>query len=215
MGTKDDRRSVIAAFSEGDVSRLTGISERQLGYWDTTGFFKPSVAGDDRRLSYSRVYSFRDVVCLQVLNALRNEAKVPLPHLREVKERLSHLGDDLWAKTTLYVLKRRVVFFNEETDRREEIVSGQGILQIPLQVVRSNMEQNVRALWTREPSDIGRIEQRRNVVGNRKVIAGTRIPVSAIQSFSDAGYTPEQIRQQYPTLADADIEAALLLPRAA
>lgn len=211
----DQKPGVIAAFSESDASRLTGISVRQLRSWDRTDFFKPSLSGEGRRHAYARVYTFRDLVCLQVLNALRNEAKVPLPHLRETKKKLAHLGDDMWAKTTLYVLDKRVVFYNPDTERNEEIVSGQGVLQIPLTVVRANMAGKVTAFWSRQPEDVGRVERRRNIAGNRKVIAGTRIPVAAIQSFFEAGYTVEQICEQYPGLVREDVEAALSLPRAA
>jgi len=65
--------NVISAFSEEDVERLTGVSVRQLRYWDGTGFFKPSLADDNRRWTFSRVYTFRDVVCLKILNTIRNE----------------------------------------------------------------------------------------------------------------------------------------------
>src|SRR4030081_2296359 len=135
--------SIISAFSEEDVEHLTGITVRQLRYWDATRFFVPSLADENRRQTYRRVYTFRDLVCLKVLNTIRNESKVPLQHLREVKEKLQHLGEDLWTRTTLYLLNRRVVFLNPETDRPEEVVSGQGILQIPLKVVRSDMERAV------------------------------------------------------------------------
>ena len=136
--------SIVSAFSEEQVQRLTGITAAQLRYWDRTKFLVPSLADENRRRPYSRIYTFRDVVCLKILNVLRNEAKVSLPHLREVKEKLAHLGDDLWAKTTLYILKRKVVFVNPETSRREEVLTGQAILQIPLQAVTSKLETAVR-----------------------------------------------------------------------
>jgi uncharacterized protein (DUF433 family) len=41
------------------------------------------------------------------------------------------------------------------------------------------------------------------------VIAGTRIPIGAIVNFSKAGYSPEQIVGEYPTLTIRDVEAAL------
>jgi uncharacterized protein (DUF433 family) len=208
-------RNVISAFSEEHVERLTGVSKHQLRYWDRTGFFVPSLADENRRRPNSRIYSFRDVVCLKVLNTIRNEIRVSLPHLREVKEGLAHLGDDLWAKTTLYVLNRKVVFDNPETSRREEIVSGQAILQIPLRVVQGDMEKAVHALWTRDPATVGRIERHRGVASSQPVIAGTRIPVRAIKAFSEAGYSIEQIREQYPTLTDKDIRAALAFGKAA
>lgn len=207
--------NVVAAFSEEHVQRLTGISPRQLRHWDRVGFFKPSLADESRDLPYGRVYSFLDVICLQVFNALRNEAKVPLSHLRDVKERLAHLGEKMWAKTTLYVLNRRVIFHNDDTDRKEEIVSGQGVLQITLEVVKANMKDRVRTLWERDASTVGHVQRKRNVVGNRRVIAGTRIPVTAIKSFTDAGYTVEQVKKQYPGLTEADIQAALSFDQAA
>jgi DNA-binding transcriptional MerR regulator len=207
--------SIISAFSEEDVEHLTGITVRQLRYWDATRFFVPSLADENRRQTYSRVYTFRDLVCLKVLNTIRNESKVPLQHLREVKEKLQHLGEDLWARTTLYLLNRRVVFLNPETDRPEEVVSGQGILQIPLKVVRSDMERAVRSLRQRDATTIGKISQHRGLAGNKPVIAGTRIPIKSIKAFSEAGYSVAQIREQYPILADADIRAALKHGKAA
>ena len=201
--------NVVSAFSEEQVQRLTGITAAQLRYWDRTDFFVPSLAQEDRRRPYSRVYSFRDLVCLKVLNTLRNEARVSLPHLREVKEKLTHLGNDMWARTTLYVLNRRVVFDNPGTRRKEEIVTGQGVLQIPLKVVQSNMEQAVKELWKRDETTIGKIQRKRGAASNKPVVAGTRIPVSAVRAFHDAGYTIEQIREQYPVLTEDDIRAAL------
>lgn len=204
-----DSRNVIAAFTEDHVSRLTGISKRQLRSWDADSFFVPSMAYGDRSRPYSRLYSFRDVVSLKVLNELRNGSKVPLSHLKEVKEKLAHLGDDMWSKTTLYVLKKRVVFDNPETQEREEVVSGQGVLQIPLRVVTGNMQERVKALSRRDDAVVGKFDQRRGVAHNQLVFAGTRIPVRSVKAFADAGYSVSQIKKEYPTLTEGDIRAAI------
>jgi uncharacterized protein (DUF433 family) len=204
-----DSNVVLSAFTEDHVERLTGVSKRQLRYWDRTGFFVPSLAYQDRRDSYSRVYTFRDLVCLKIVNVLRNEANVPLPHLRDVKEKLAHLGDDMWARTTLFVLHRRVVFYNPDTAGREDVLTGQGVLQIPLIVVSGDMANAVRALWQRDESSVGKIERQRNIVQNQAVIAGTRIPVRSVKAFADAGYSIEQIKREYPTLTEKDIRAAI------
>ena len=206
---------VVAAFTMEQAERLTGVSKRQLSYWDRTGFFIPSLAYEDRRVPYSRLYSFRDLACLKVVNALRNESKVSLPHLREVKEKLAHLGDDLWAKTTLYVLKRRVIFHNPETGTREEVLSAQTVLNIPLKAVSGEVETAVNALRQRDPALIGKVERRRNVVGNQPVIAGTRILVRSIKTFADDGYSVEEIRKEYPSLTKQDIRAAIEYKEAA
>lgn len=210
-----DDEIVVAGFSEDHVERLTGLSKSRLRYWDRTRFFTPGLADENRRRPYSRIYSFRDLVCLKVLSTLRNEARVSLQHLREVKDKLAHLGDDMWAKTTLYVLNRKVIFDNPETRQKEEVVSGQGILQIPLQVVWASMEKAVQSLWARDATTIGKIERRRGVASNNPVIAGTRIPVKTIKAFQDAGYSNREIRAEYPVLTEKDIRAALEYSEAA
>jgi uncharacterized protein (DUF433 family) len=208
------QNNVIAAFSEEDVERLTRISIGQLRYWDRTGFFVPSIAEENRRAVHSRIYTFRDVVCLKILNTIRNESKVPLQHLREVREKLLHLGD-LWAKITLYILDRRVVFHNPETDQKEDVVSGQGVLQIPLRIVSGDIEKAARSLRERDATTIGHITRHRGTANNRPVVAGTRIPVKSIKAFSEAGYSIDQIREQYPILTEEDIRAALAYVEAA
>jgi uncharacterized protein (DUF433 family) len=202
--------NAISAFSEEDVERLIGITVRQLRYWDSTRFFRPSLADENRRVANSRVYTFRDVVCLKVLNTIRNELRVPLPRLREAKDKLAHLGEDVWARVTLYILNRRVVVYNPETDRKEDVVSGQGVLQIPLHVVTGEMEKAVHALRSRRDAEtVGKIAQHRGTAANKPVIAGTRIPVKSIKAFDQAGYSIDQIREQYPVLTEQDIRAAL------
>jgi uncharacterized protein (DUF433 family) len=201
--------NVIAAFTEEQASRLTGISPRQLRYWDRIGLFSPSLGHEDRSRPYSRLYSFRDLVSLKVLNQLRNEHKVLLKHLREVKEELADLGENAWSKATLYVLARRVVVYNPETGSLEEAVSKQGVLGIPLQVVTGDMKARVDAMRERPPEVLGKVEKRRGLVHSQPVIAGTRIPVRSVKAFADAGYSVEQILAEYPTLTEADVRAAL------
>jgi len=207
--SENTTKNVIAAFTEEQVERLTGVTVRQLRTWDRTKFFAPSLAYEDRSRPYARLYSFRDLACLKVLNALRNESNVSLQHLREVKRKLAHLGDDAWSKTTLYVLNKKVIFDNPETNSKEEIVSGQGVLQIPLKVVTGELQSAVDALRRRDESAVGKIERHKGIVGNKPVIAGTRIPVSTIKEFSAAGYSVEQIMKEYPTLDRNDIIAAI------
>jgi uncharacterized protein (DUF433 family) len=208
--------NIIMAFTEEQAEKLTGVSASQLRSWDRTGFFVPALANKNRSLPLSRLYSFRDLVCLKVLNALRNEANVSLQHLRSVKERLSHLGEDVWAKTTLYVLNKKVVFENPETQNKEEVVTGQGVLQIPLMIVTGDMRRAVDEMKKRDVSSLsGKIERIKGIAGNRPVIAGTRIPVSTIKAFADEGFSAEQIIEEYPTLTLEDIQAAIEYSEAA
>jgi uncharacterized protein (DUF433 family) len=200
---------IIAAFTEEQVNRLTGISLRQLRYWAGDGFYVPSIKINDADLPNMRLYSFRDLVCLKVINALRNDAQIPLGELRATKDRLAHLGDDMWAKTTLYILGKKVVFDNPDTGEREETSSGQGVLQIPLKVVTGQMEDDVRAMRARNAKSVGQIERKKGVAQNQPVISGTRIPVRSVKAFADAGYSVSEIKEQYPSLTEEDIRAAI------
>jgi uncharacterized protein (DUF433 family) len=203
-----------AAFSPDTVSRLTGISKRQLSYW-APDFFPPSLGQEERGRGVARLYSFRDVVALRVINALRNNARLPLQHLREVGEKLKALGEDLWARTTLFVVNGRVAFVNPESETVEDVLSGQRVLQIPLAKVTGETRDAVQDLFRRDPDTVGHIERQRNVAGNQPVIAGTRIPVASIKAFADAGYSIAAIRKEYPSLTDADVTAALAFHAAA
>jgi DNA-binding transcriptional MerR regulator len=133
--------SVITGFTEAQAVRLTGVSLRQTRYWAADRFFAPSLATPD--LPHLRLYSFRDLVSLKVLNQLRNKEKIPLQELRRTKRGVSELGERLWGETTLYFLGKRVVFHNPATGRLEEAATGQGVLKIPLRVVTGDIQKAV------------------------------------------------------------------------
>ncbi len=200
---------VIAAFTEDHAERLTGVSKRQLRYWDRTGFFRPSFGRENRRDAYSRIYSFKDITSLRVLNVLRNQYNVPLQHLRKVAVDLGHLSDTKWTAITLFVLNRKVVFVEPGTKLYREIVSKQYVIGIPLHVVVTDTERDIHSLRMRDPATVGQFARTRNISHNALVIAGTRIPVAAIKRFAEDGYSIQQIKREYPILTEADIKAAI------
>ena len=61
----------IRAFSRDRVQALTGLSARQLQYWDERGFLKPSLSSGRRR--GRRLYDFRNLVALRVAAELRGQ----------------------------------------------------------------------------------------------------------------------------------------------
>jgi uncharacterized protein (DUF433 family) len=207
--------NIVAAFTEDQVTRLTGVSKRQLRWWDAQGFFLPALAHEDRSLPYSRLYSFRDLVALRVLSRLRNEHKVPLQELKRVKKALSHLGDAVWTHTTLFVNGKKVAIRNPKSGMIEEVVNGQGAIKIALTVVASDMRKAVDALRERTPETAGRITRERGLLNGRPVFAGTRIPVGSVKAFADAGYSEKEILREYPTLTIRDVRAAMKYPSAA
>jgi len=200
---------VISAFTEDQASRLTGISVHQLRYWDRTDLFCPQFADENRKAAFSRVYSFQDIVALRVLHVLTNQYSVSVQHLREVADKLCKMDNSAWARTTLYVLKRRVNFDDPEDGRQREIVSGQYSIGIPLEKVMSDTRRDIQSLSKRDEEQVGKIMRNRNISHNAPVISGTRIPVRAIKRFHDEGYSVQQIIEEYPSLSAADIEAAI------
>ncbi len=114
------------------------------------------------------------------------------------------------SKTVLYVLGKRVIFHDPNTEQLREVVDGQYIFpSVPLERVFSDTKRDVANINLRPADKIGRVERSRNVSHNAWVIAGTRIATAAIRRFSEAGYSIEQIVREYPDLTPEDVEAAL------
>lgn len=204
-----DITNVVAAFSEDQTERITGLTVNRLRYWSRTGFFKPTFVEDNPRLPYSRFYSFKDIVALRTLELLRVQNNVPLQHLRKVAEELSHLKDDLWTKTTLYVLNRRVVIVNPENGRAQDVLTGQYLLGIPLKTVIKDTKAHIVQMRRRSKEKLGKIERDRSIARNAWTIAGTRITVGAVKRLHEDGYSVDEIIAEYPDLTPDDVRAAL------
>lgn len=205
-----DRDNVIRALSAEQASVLTGLPKTRLFKWDREGFFRPSLAEDNRRFPFSRIYSFEDVVELRTLKILRDGHNVPMSELRRVASIFQQETTRPWSSRRLYVLKKRVAFDEPESGRPRNVTDGQFIEEcIELKSVAEDMAAKARAMMGRKSSTIGKVERRKFVMSNSWVIAGTRIPTSAIKSFADEGYSVTDILKQYPDLKREDVKAAL------
>jgi uncharacterized protein (DUF433 family) len=199
--------NIISAFSADQVVRLTGLTMRQLAYWDRLGFFQPQYAADDRRSPHSRIYSFQDVVGLRTLSVLKNTYKCSLPHLRHVAKELANYSKTPWADITLYVWNRKVQFKEPDTGRVRGVVDKQYAL-LPIRSVIEDVRKGAENLRQREPAQVGQIEKHRYVSHQAAIIAGTRVRVATILRFLEAGYSAADIVKEYPNLTEADVEAA-------
>jgi uncharacterized protein (DUF433 family) len=201
--------NIISAFSAEQAERLTGLSSAQLREWDAAGFFQPSYAAENRRSPYSRVYSFEDLVGLRVLSILRNTHRVSLQHLKAVARKLAQYAPQPWSELTLYVLNKEVHFRNPSDGLVQGAVSGQLAVPVPISSVVEDVKARAEKLRERDKDTVGQVERHRFVVHNEAVVAGTRIPLSTLRSFADAGYSVEEILREYPSLAREDVETAL------
>jgi uncharacterized protein (DUF433 family)/DNA-binding transcriptional MerR regulator len=208
----DPTRTVLAAFSEEQTERLTGLSRSQLRYWDRTSFYSPTYAETNRRIAFSRIYSFKDIVALRVLHVLRNQYKISLQHLRDVSVKLRRLTDnpDCWIETKLYPLNGRVVWYEPGTALPQEVASGQYVASVVLSDVVQETKRAVVLLPTsRDAAKIGAVKKSKYILQNTAVLAGTRIPIATIKRFAEAGYSVEEILKEYPDITAKDVEAAL------
>jgi uncharacterized protein (DUF433 family) len=201
--------NVIIAFTAEQVSRLTGLSDHQLRYWDDTGFFKPSLADEPKR-PYGRIYSFRDVVGLRTIAIMRNRYGIPLQGLRKLGGWLAEHYDQPWSTLRFYVVGKDV-YFGDSSDgtRRAGRRPDQTVITIEMNDVAEVTGEEADRLRRREADEIGRIVQHRYVSHNSPVVDGTRIRTEAIWRFHDAGYDNDAIIEQYPRLTKKDVEAAL------
>jgi uncharacterized protein (DUF433 family) len=199
---------IVRLFSEEHVTRLTGLSSWQLRAWDREGFFTPHYAYEDRRTPYSRIYSFKDVVGLRAIAVLMKDYHVSFQELRKVATELKRRGFDHWADLKLYVVKKQVHFQRPESADVEGVWDGQLAL-VPIIDVIADVESRIHKIQHRDAGQYGKVEKRKHTLRNASVIAGTRIPTAAIRRFHEAGYSVDQILGQYPTLTEADVNAAL------
>jgi uncharacterized protein (DUF433 family) len=203
----------ILAFTGQQVTRLTGLSQRVLRYWEQTGVYWASYIDDRPRVPFRRIYSFRDVVSLRTLAMLRKEHRVKLDDLRQAGAFLRETypeRSDPWAELRFGVVNRRVVFRDPTTGLwRTPMWAGQTVLPIDVEGIARATEQEAARFAARRPVDIGKIVRNRYVLGNAWHLAGTRIPTQAIWHFHEDGADIGAIRRAYPDLTDADIEAAI------
>lgn len=197
----------LLAFSERAVLRLAGLTPGQLRYMDSVGLLSPAISRRISARNAVRLYDFTDVVELLVVVELRS--RFTPQHVRKVIEHLRSRGD----KRPLTELRFAVegssqVFFQHpdgtwEGDRRPDQTVLMHLLD--LDAIRIRVRS---AAGRRDASQAGRVERRRGVLGSKPVFAGTRIPVSSVVAFLEAGRSVADVLAAYPQLCPEDVEAA-------
>lgn len=200
----------LVAFTTEHVCRLTGLSTRQVRYWDKTEFFSPAQIESNSRRAFSRIYSFRDVVGLRTIAILRNKHNVPLQGLRKVGAWLRNEFETPWSSLRFGLAGDEVVFFDPVTGAPTEARGqGQRVLAIALEPIAQEMRSAASRLTERQREEFGQIVRNRYVVHNAWSVAGTRIPTEAVWNFHEAGYNEDAIIAEYPRLTREDVKAAI------
>ncbi len=82
----------MEAFNSKTVSRLVGVSLRQIQYWDERGFIRPSVKLAGGR-GTQRLYSFSDLIQLKVVKNL-TECGLSLQKIRRCLDHLKRYSPE-------------------------------------------------------------------------------------------------------------------------
>ena len=191
----------LIVFTPDRVSRLTGFTLRQLTYWASTDLIQPTV---DRRLTPQRpvrLYAWDDVLSLLIIAELRRRKLSP-QYVRQIVQHIRRAGFNM-AQVEFAVAGSRVHFRApegvwEDADRPQPVLSQ----VLDLEPLKTQLRDSV----TRRASEVGRTERRRGAMGSKLLIAGTRIPVSAVQRFLERGVGVAEILEAYPSLERRDVE---------
>lgn len=202
-------------FPPEEAARLAGVGMSRLRYWVREYAVLPE--RQTMTATMPAFFTFRDVVALRVLAALRNLG-VPLQQLRKVGDRLAERVDldTPWSKLRFWLAGKEVYFTDPTDGAIEHAFTGQMTDKelFDLQPVVAALEKEIVRSRSRKASDRGKVTRTRGVMGSQPCIAGTRIPTRAIWDFHQAGYTVPQIIEQYPDLSRADVSAALKFEKA-
>ena len=209
MITVSEPYPVLGLNLEG-ASRVVGVSRSTLRSWRSAGIYRSSFdqgLADEGELGPA-LFGFRDLLDLRALADLRRDLGLRRDDLARTGRYLGEHRDLPWTNLGFGTLGRKLVLRDPatgqwETDRPVEVSS------IDLTGLIESVRLSVDAALQRSPDQIGRIERHRNVMRNKPVIAGTRIPVATIQEYADEGYTTQDILLAHPHLHTEDIEAAL------
>ncbi|MDD9909935.1 MAG: DUF433 domain-containing protein [Ahrensia sp.] len=139
---------------------------------------------------------------------MADDYRVPISVLENVASGLQQRGFDHWADVKLCVVNGDVSFLDPETGQIEGVTTGQYAIVEIVDVI-SEVHDNIVKLRNRSPEDYGKFRNKRHVMRNSTVFSGTRIPISAVRRFLEAGYSSKEILKQYPSLTDADIQAVI------
>jgi len=135
-------------FNSKAVSKITGLSFRQIDYWDRTHFIKPTVS-EASGYGSVRLYSFNDLVQLRVAKTLMDKG-ISLQKIRkainylkknmpEIKKPLSELKFLTDGETIFVLTKDKKVII-------DTLKSGQLVFSIALGEIVEGLEGEIIAL---------------------------------------------------------------------
>jgi uncharacterized protein (DUF433 family) len=203
---------VVARFTAVQARRLAGLPQQTLSYWVRHEVITPAYLDYSGWLGVNYLFSFQDLVTLRTMRVLR-EHNVPLKSIRWAATTLQDFYGRPWTTLHMRIFDgNRVGFFDPLTNDFVSVSQpGQKVAEefVDLEPLFLEMQTKVTDFDRRKPEEIGTFTRDRAIMGGQWVIAGTRIPPSAVYGYVQAGCGMEEIREAYPSLDPRDIEAVI------
>jgi DNA-binding transcriptional MerR regulator len=120
-----------------EVTRIVGITYRQLDYWARTGMVKPSIQ-DAHGSGSQRLYSFQDLATLKIIKKLLDTG-VSLQQVRKAIDTLRDLKEPPIG-TTLVSDGSRIYWVDSPGEVVDLIKGGQGVFALAVDRVWTDLE---------------------------------------------------------------------------
>jgi DNA-binding transcriptional MerR regulator len=120
-----------------EVTKIVGISYRQLDYWARTGLVRPSVK-DAQGSGTQRLYSFQDLAILKLIKRMLDSG-VNLQQIRKAMATLKELKAPALG-TTLVSDGNRIYQVDSPEAVVDLLASGQGVFAIAVDKVWTDLE---------------------------------------------------------------------------
>ena len=120
-----------------EVTKIVGISYRQLDYWARTGLVRPSVK-DAQGSGTQRLYSFQDLAILKLIKRMLDSG-VNLQQIRRAMATLKELKAPALG-TTLVSDGNRIYQVDSPEAVVDLLASGQGVFAIAVDKVWTDLE---------------------------------------------------------------------------
>jgi DNA-binding transcriptional MerR regulator/predicted RNase H-like HicB family nuclease len=134
-----------SGFNADTVRRLTGITYRQLDYWDRTGLVRPSIRGAQGKGS-RRVYSFQDVVEVRVVSRMLASGVSLLAvrkALRYLTQHFDHVVRPLAQLMLVADGKRVLVRMEDRPHLIDPTAVGQVVITVAVAAIAAELKSTV------------------------------------------------------------------------
>jgi predicted RNase H-like HicB family nuclease len=168
-------------YNTATVAEVTGLTIRQISYWDSSHFIKPSIS-EAAGYGSARLYSFGDLVQLKVAKTLKDQG-ISVQKMRKAVSYLKkHMPDIEKPLADLkFLTDGNTIFVLTKNDREiiDTLNQGQAVLTVALGNIIEDLKGQVKTLSKERIYDVK--------VGKKK------FPVILHADTEDGGYWVEAV----------------------